>query len=153
MSTRSASPRPAVERSDKTILIVDDDREFRDALVEVISREGYQVETAESGLQALDKLRWGLRPCVILLDLQMAVMTGWDFRAEQERDPALAAIPVIAMTAGPWKQRDLGDYAARIAKPIDVKDLQAKLTQYCGPSLESNLPDLPGRSGQGSRPL
>lgn len=117
--------------SDKTILIVDDDREFRDALVEIIRREGFQVETAKSGLQALDKLRWGLRPCVILLDLQMAVMTGWDFRMEQRRDPVLAAIPVIAMTAGYWKQRDLGDYAGRITKPIDEQELKGKLARYC----------------------
>jgi CheY-like chemotaxis protein len=133
MSTRFASPGPAGQPADKTILIVDDDQEFRDALVEIVRREGFQVETAKSGLQALDKLRWGLRPCVILLDLQMAVMTGWDFRTEQRRDPALAAIPVIAMTAGYWKARDIGDYAARITKPIDVKELKARLAKYCEP--------------------
>jgi CheY-like chemotaxis protein len=131
MSTKSASSRPAVERSVKTVLIVDDDREFRDALVEVVRGEGFQVETATSGMQALDKLRWGLRPCVVLLDLQMAVMNGWDFRAEQGRDAALAAVPVIAMTAGYWKERDLRDYAARITKPIDVPELKATLSKYC----------------------
>lgn len=121
------------QRAHKTVLIVDDDPEFRDALVEIIRREGFQVETAKSGLQALDKLRWGLRPCVILLDLQMAVMTGWDFRTEQRRDPALASIPVIAMTAGYWKDRDLGDYAGRLTKPIDEKQLKGKLARYCHP--------------------
>ena len=131
MTMKFASSGPAAQRSDKTVLIVDDDREFRDALVEVVRGEGFQVETATSGMQALDKLRWGLRPCVVLLDLQMAVMTGWAFRTEQERDPTLAAIPVIAMTAGYWKPRDLSDYAARIAKPIDVQELQATLAQYC----------------------
>ena len=130
MSKRS-TPRPAVPSTDKTILIVDDDQEFREALVEILRSEGYQVEAATTGLQAIDKLRWGLRPCLILLDMQMGVMTGWDFRSEQKRDPTLAAIPVIAMTAGYWKDRDLSDYAARITKPIDVKDLQAKLAQYC----------------------
>jgi len=115
----------------KTVLIVDDDQEFREALAELVSGEGYQVETATSGMQALDKLRWGLRPCLVFLDMQMAVMTGWDFRAEQERDPALATVPVIAMTAGYWKERDLGDYAARITKPIDVPALKATLAKYC----------------------
>lgn len=115
----------------KTVLIVDDDQEFREALAEIVAGEGFQVETATSGLQALDKLRWGLRPCVVLLDLQMTVMTGWDFRAEQGRDAALAAVPVIAMTAGYWKERDLGDYAARITKPIDVPALKATLAKYC----------------------
>jgi CheY-like chemotaxis protein len=115
----------------KTVLIVDDDQEFREALAEIVAGEGYAVETATSGMQALDKLRWGLRPCVVLLDMQMAVMTGWDFRAEQGRDAALAAVPVIAMTAGYWKERDLADYAARITKPIDVPALKATLAQYC----------------------
>lgn len=115
----------------KTVLIVDDDKEFREALVEIVRREGYEVETATSGMQALDKLRWGLRPCVVLLDMQMAVMTGWDFRTEQGRDPALATVPVVAMTAGYWKKRDLGDYAARISKPIDLPELKATLSKYC----------------------
>lgn len=114
----------------KTILIVDDDPEFREALVEIVRGEGFQVETATSGMQALDKLRWGLRPCAVLLDLQMAVMTGWDFRSEQVRDAALARIPVIAMTAGYWKARDLGDYAARISKPIALPELRTTLAKY-----------------------
>ena len=129
MSTSSAPRRP--ERTHKTVLIVDDDQEFRDALVEIVRSEGFTVETAKTGVEAVDKLRWGLRPCVILLDMQMRGMTGWDFRSEQKRDPALAAIPVIAMTAGYWKDRDLSDYAARIAKPVDVKELQTKLDQLC----------------------
>jgi CheY-like chemotaxis protein len=119
------------EQATKTILIVDDDQEFREALVDIVRSEGFAVETATNGMQALDKLRWGLRPCVVLLDMQMAGMTGWDFRAEQSRDPTLAAIPVVAMTAGYWKNRDLGDYAARIAKPIQVPELKATLAKYC----------------------
>lgn len=115
----------------KAVLIVDDDPDFREALVELVRHEGFEVETATSGLQALDKLRWGLRPCAVLLDMQMAVMTGWDFRAEQNRDPTLAAIPVIAMTAGYWKDRDLGDYDARLSKPVDVQELRAALAKYC----------------------
>jgi CheY-like chemotaxis protein len=98
--------------------------------VEIIEHEGFRVETATSGMDALDKLRWGLRPCVVLLDMQMAGMTGWDFRAEQKRDRTLAAIPVIAMTAGYWKGKDLGDYSARIGKPIQVQELKATLAKY-----------------------
>lgn len=114
----------------RTVLIVDDDQEFREALVDIVRSEGYAVETADSGMDALDKLRWGLRPCVVLLDMQMAVMTGWDFRAEQGRDPTLAAIPVVAMTAGYWKPRDRRDYAARISKPIQIQELKATLSKY-----------------------
>lgn len=114
----------------KTVLIVDDDKEFREALGEIVRGEGFEVETASSGIQALDKLRWGLQPCVVLLDLQMAGMNGWDFRAEQERDATLAKVPVIAMTAGYWKSRDLHDYAGRISKPIAVQELRTTLAKF-----------------------
>lgn len=116
--------------SQQAILIVDDDPEFREALGAIVRHEGFHVETATSGMQALDKLRWGLRPCAVLLDMQMRVMTGWDFRVEQTRDPTLAAIPVIAMTAGYWKSRDLRDYDARLSKPVDVQELRAALSKY-----------------------
>ena len=69
-----------------------------------------------NGLQALEQLRWGIKPCLILLDLRMTVMTGWEFRAQQKQDPALAAIPVIAMTTGRWKPEDLEDFAERLEK-------------------------------------
>lgn len=131
MNAKHSPSGTSTEKSTHTVLIVDDDEEFRTALVEIVRYEGFRVETATSGLEALDKLRWGLRPCVVLLDMQMAVMTGWDFRAEQNRDSTLAEIPVIAMTAGYWKDRDLGDYAARIAKPIQVQELKATLAKYC----------------------
>ena len=130
-----------------TILIVDDDHEFREALAESVRRDGFEVETAKTGLDALERLRWGLRPSVILLDMQMGKMTGWDFRAEQMRDRALAAIPVIAMTAGAWKQRDLGDYAARIAKPVDLADLRAKLDRYRLPAGKPGEPREIGGPG------
>ena len=109
----------------RPILIVDDHLEFRDPLAELLRAEGYPVETARSGLEAMDKLRWGLRPRVILLDLQMRRMTGWEFRAEQNKDVALAPIPVIAMTAGYWKAGDLGDFPVRITKPFKATVLRA----------------------------
>ena len=118
------APRP------KTILIVEDHVDLREALAQILQDEGYQVETAATGLEALDKLRWGLRPSCVLLDLQMRVMTGWEFRTEQQRDPALATIPVVAMTAGYWKAQDLSDFADRIDKPIDTGRLRELLRRF-----------------------
>ena len=127
MNVRSSSGR--APRA-KTILIVEDHEDVRDALAQLLHDDGYQVEVAATGLEALDKLRWGLRPSCVLLDLQMGVMTGWDFRSEQRRDPALATIPVVAMTAGYWKAQDLSDFADRIDKPIDTGRLRELLRRF-----------------------
>lgn len=124
------SPAPAYDSESPSILIIDDDDEFRGASASLIRGHGYHVEEATNGVDALEKLRWGLRPRVILLDMQMRQMTGWDFRAEQLRDPRLAEIPVVAMTAGPWKDRDLDDFSDRIEKPIDLGRLWAALEPY-----------------------
>jgi CheY-like chemotaxis protein len=132
MPSRNRSGHDAPSPPVKPILIVDDDSDLRDSLVELIRDEGFAVEAATSGLEALDRLRWGLRPCVILLDLQMGVMTGWEFRKEQKKDPELADIPVIAMTGGYWKKRDMDEFAACLVKPVSREALQPKLKQFCG---------------------
>jgi CheY-like chemotaxis protein len=80
------------------ILIVDDDRAVLDAVTELLQNEGYNVATARDGRAALEHLRGGLRPCVILLDLMMPGMDGWDFRQEQLRQDDLKDIPVVIIT-------------------------------------------------------
>jgi len=60
----------------------------------------------------------------------MGVMNGWDFRTEQKKDPTLAGIPVVAMTAGRWKQGDLNEFTARIEKPIDLDAVRAILDRH-----------------------
>lgn len=82
-----------------TVLLVNDDPDASDALGCLLEYEGYRVESAEDGRQALQKLKAGLDPSIILLDLIMPVMDGYQFRAEQLKDGALAAIPVIVFSA------------------------------------------------------
>jgi CheY-like chemotaxis protein len=127
---KRTTPRPN-EDSAPPVLIVEDDAAIRQALIEAIGAEGYRVETATNGLEALEKLRWGLRPCLIVLDMQMRLMTGWEFRSEQRKDPVLSKIPVVAMTAGRWKDIDLRDFVARIDKPIALDQLRALLRDHC----------------------
>src|SRR5437763_14895472 len=84
---------------DAGILIVEDDTDVREAMAIFLAGEGYKVVEAGHGAEALDQLRSATVFCLILLDLYMPVMDGWAFRAEQLRDAALAAIPVIVISA------------------------------------------------------
>lgn len=76
-----------------TILVVDDDRGVREAMEALLVAEGFAAVTAEEGQDALDRLRGGLRPCIILLDLMMPKIDGFAFRHAQRADPALTSIP------------------------------------------------------------
>lgn len=82
-----------------TILIVDDNADTRESLHYFLEGCGYGVVEATTGRDTLDKLQGGTRPCVILLDLLMPEMDGFQFRKAQLRDPEWAAIPVIAYSA------------------------------------------------------
>src|SRR5689334_6104245 len=80
-----------------TILVVDDDEDILEALRDLLRDEGYDVVAARDGRTALERLRGGLRPRLILLDLMMPTMNGYEFRREQRADPALAGIPTIVV--------------------------------------------------------
>ena len=81
------------------ILLVDDSPEMRDVLRAMLQIEGHEVTTATNGAEALALLRSGVAPEVIILDLTMPVMSGWEFRLEQLGDPALREIPAIIYSA------------------------------------------------------
>jgi len=119
---------PHSKKRDAGILIVDDDAGSRKALAEVLTDEGYTVATAGDGADAMTYLRQGHRPRVILLDLMMPGVDGWDFRAEQKRDAALADIPVIAISAA-GKLMD-ADHSLR--KPIKIEALLKLLGTVMG---------------------
>ena len=121
------------QESKGQVLIVEDDTDLRQALSQVLAEEGYRVGGAEHGRHALEQLRDGVRPCLILLDLTMPVMNGWQFREEQRHDPDLASIPVVVISAGanlPEQVAPLGirDY---IRKPIQLGQLLATVQRYC----------------------
>jgi len=85
--------------SGPTILVVDDDPDVRSTLAEILAEEGYRVMEAASGREALAYLQTSAPPALILLDLMMPDMDGWQFREEQQADPRLAAIPVVVVSA------------------------------------------------------
>ncbi len=103
-----------------SVLVVDDESDIRDAVAEVLADEGYVVHGAGDGAEALRKAR-AVRPSVVLLDLMMPGMNGWEFRAAQKGDPDIQDIPVIVLSAlGRVSGIDAADY---IQKPFDLDRL------------------------------
>ena len=114
------------------ILVVDDDPDIRESLREVLEDEGYTVNTVGNGREALDYLHRSPHPCVILLDLMMPVMDGWQFRREQKQDPTIATIPLIVITAT-GKRPVLIDADELVMKPLDLGRLFEAIERYCNP--------------------
>jgi CheY-like chemotaxis protein len=106
------------------ILVVDDDVDIRETLLELLEGEGFTVQGAANGQEALDRLRQG-RASVILLDLMMPVMDGFEFRKQQLADPVLCDIPVIVVSAGGNCERSARELGAHgcVKKPLDVSKL------------------------------
>ena len=116
----------------KTILIVDDERVIREALQQVLELEGYTVLTAANGKEALDVLKHTALPSLILLDLMMPVMTGWDFLAAKEADAELAPIPVLVITAaGAAAQTIAPRVSGLVNKPFEVDLLLEQIRDCC----------------------
>jgi CheY-like chemotaxis protein len=80
------------------ILVVDDNHDIRELVREILEFEGYVVVTASNGKEALERLGGVDLPSLILLDLMMPTMNGWEFRAEQLKDLRLASIPLVVLT-------------------------------------------------------
>jgi CheY-like chemotaxis protein len=107
----------------RSIVVVEDDTDLREAIGELLGEEGYAARLFENGRTALDFLRGGGRPELILLDLMMPEMNGWQFREEQLKDAALRDIPVVVMTGS--RGFDGHGIAAQeiLYKPIGLGDL------------------------------
>ena len=131
--TMSSASVQTLARPVAPILVVEDDDDTRNALVVALEAEGYQVMTASHGLEALELLDGGTRPCLILLDLMMPIMDGVHFRLEQlERPPEVAEIPLIVISAYAQLTRAhwlrAADY---LPKPIDFDSLLGMVEQHC----------------------
>ena len=116
----------------RTVLVVEDDRDVLEALAETLEETDYQVLRARNGLEALGQLE-GHACDLILLDLMMPVMNGWDFRDKQRETPAIAKIPVLLMSAGAHLTTATGelDAVGYVTKPVDVSDLLDTVRRLC----------------------
>ena len=117
----------------RSVLIVEDHPELRRTLTDLLQEAGYAVTSAADGQEALAGLRNAPPPDLILLDLMMPVMDGWEFRRRQRQDSALAAIPVVVISGGETLPRSPGfvDAASYLLKPIDFDVLLATLARHC----------------------
>ncbi len=119
-----------------TLLVVEDDSIVRQMLAEVLEDEGYQVLCAMNGLEALKLLRTAdMLPRVILLDVRMPLMDGWQFLETIQQDPGLGQLPVIIISAGYQLERkiDMQQSISLVQKPIDLDTLIATVETYCAP--------------------
>ena len=110
------------------VLIVDDDPNLLEVTRFVIESEGMVVETARNGQEALAFLRAHRLPGLVLLDLMMPVMSGWEFLDEVAKDPLLKAIPVVALTA--VERAQVPGVVGILRKPMDLGALIRIVERY-----------------------
>jgi CheY-like chemotaxis protein len=110
------------------VLIVDDDPDLLEVTSFVIENEGITVETATDGEEALARLRKGKLPRLVLLDLMMPVMNGWEFLEEVAKDPVLKAIPIVVLTAA--EHTEIAGAMDVLIKPMDLTVLLRIVEHY-----------------------
>jgi CheY-like chemotaxis protein len=113
------------------VLIVEDDADLREMMAQLLTLEGFNAATVSNGREALAYLQSNAAPDVILLDLMMPVMDGWEFRREQQRHREMADVPVIILSA--LDQARATDVAADafLKKPLDFDRLLELIRRYC----------------------
>ena len=109
--------------------VVDDEPEIREVIAETLELTGYRVSAAPNGKVALEQAKVD-RPDLFVLDLMMPVMSGWQFLEAQRRDPELAPIPVIVVTAA--TDSHVEGAAVLLRKPFDLDALVTAATRLCG---------------------
>ncbi len=130
-----------------SILLVDDEPEILDLLSEHLRMEGFDVNTAESGETALNEMRLR-RPDLLLLDVMLPGMDGYELCCEMQADPALDDIPVIMLTAHPYPEELAGEHDVApedlIAKPFDVDELLSRIRAQLDAPTESPICSITG---------
>lgn len=121
----------------KSVLVVDDDDAIRDMVAETLQYEGYAVEVAENGAEALERLRQK-QPDAIVLDLMMPVMDGWQFVEALRELDARAEVPIVVMSAAHQLHETADRLLAKgvravLAKPFDLDALIGVIERYVPP--------------------
>ncbi|HEY8207480.1 MAG TPA: response regulator [Myxococcaceae bacterium] len=114
----------------KPVLVVDDDRDIREGLQDLLESEGHTVFTASDGQDALEVLATIPRPGLVLLDLMMPRMNGQRFLQHVRGDPALAQLSIVVLTAAPATVQDVA-VAGLLRKPPDLDELLRIVGRFC----------------------
>jgi CheY-like chemotaxis protein len=112
-----------------TILVVEDDPDALEALGDLLESHGYAVISARHGAEALELLGRSPLPRLIVLDLLMPTMDGWEFRRRQKNDPRIAHIPVVVVSASSAAKPIEADTVLR--KPVDIDRLLETIARHC----------------------
>jgi CheY-like chemotaxis protein len=117
----------------RSVLLVDDDADIREAMRDLLAEEGYGTIEATDGRDALEYLRNNPAPPLILLDWNMVPMNGHQFMAEVAVDPLLSQIPVVLLTADAraLEKATSHRFVGYLTKPVDLDSLFGVLAQYC----------------------
>jgi CheY-like chemotaxis protein len=133
----------SLEKKSAHILVVEDDPDIRESVVEILEDEGHRVTSAGDGREALDLLQSASpAPDLILLDLMMPIMSGYQFREEQLKLPAFASIPVLIVTAdvnARVKVESL-QVAGFVQKPLKIQPLLDLVNQLVAASASRATP-------------
>lgn len=113
------------------ILLIEDDDLLREGLKQVLEEDGYRVVPASDGSAAMELLLGGeVAPCLILLDLMMPGMNGWDFLALHARHPSLSKVPIVVASAYPFAEKEVVPGIV-LRKPFSPARLKQIIEENC----------------------
>ena len=135
-STNKRTPRDAPDTPEAStrrclVAIIEDDSEFRNMLRELLEEEHYRVVAMANGAEALETLRGDTMPDVILLDVSMPIMDGFDFLRHRNADPRLSTVPVVLVTNAKPHERPTVGVSDVVRKPIDIDEILFAIKRYC----------------------
>jgi CheY-like chemotaxis protein len=115
------------------VLVVDDYLETREAIATLLETTGSEVVTAESGIEALEMLQAGLRPCVMLLDVRMPDLDGWEVwdRMKQHRELALTTVVILSADPADHSRTRAAGIREFLRKPVDGDRLLRAVSRHC----------------------
>jgi CheY-like chemotaxis protein len=113
------------------VLLIEDDELLREGLKQVLEEDGCRVAAAADGGEAIELLLKGeIGPCLILLDLMMPRMNGWDFLALHSRHPSLSKIPIVVASAYPFAEKEVLPGIV-LRKPFSPARLKQLISDHC----------------------